>query len=192
MICVFQSQAEDQPMIPVRRRAFAFDERSSAGIAAHDVSVVGDPFRLCRFVCVFVNGRNAVFTGESCSLLDSSLFYMGSGTAEQRFSPFSLALIFTFDFAALPERRSCPEVLSRRFVPFGALNAALRRGTYPVRTVMKFSRIRCGYRNIVAKKTRPLPYIQEVGKRAEMRRFPRLWTETGRIGTEGRMLYRSK
>ena len=48
-------------------------------------------------------------------------------------------MIFTFDFAALSERRSCPEDRSRRFVLLGALDAALRQRTYPVRTVMQMT-----------------------------------------------------
>ena len=38
-----------------------------------------------------------------------------------------------------------------------------------------------------SEKIRPFPYIQEVGKRAEKRRFPRLWIGIGRIGNERRI-----
>ena len=57
---------------------------------------------------------------------DSVLFRAYNRTEQKTISPFSLALIFTFDFAALSERRSCPEDRSRRFVLLGALDAALR------------------------------------------------------------------
>ena len=55
------------------------------------------------------------------SLLNSALFRADNRTEQKTISPFSLALIFTFDFSVLSERRSCPEVLSQRFVPVGTL-----------------------------------------------------------------------
>lgn len=85
------------------------------------------------------------------SLLNSALFRADNRTEQKTISPFSLALIFTFDFAALSECRSCPEDRSRRFVLLGALDAALRQRTYPVRTVMQFSRFRCDCKTILAK-----------------------------------------
>ena len=108
-------------MTPVRHRALIFDARLSTGNTADDVLVTGSTFRFCR------------------SLLNSTLFLADNHTRQKAISSFSLALIFPFDFAALSERRSCPEDLSRRFVLLGALDAALRWRTYPVRTVMQLS-----------------------------------------------------
>ena len=135
----------------IRHRALIFDVRLFTGNAADDTLVTGGTFRFCRLVCLFVKRRNIILNSKRRSLLNSSLFRADSRTEQKTISPFSLALIFTFDFAALSERRSCPEDRSRRFVLLGALDAALRRRTYPVRTVMQFSRFRCDYKTILAK-----------------------------------------
>ena len=97
------------------------------------------------------------------SLLNSALFRAYNRTERKTISLFSLALIFTFDFAALSERRSCPEDRSRRFVLLGALDAALRQRTYPVRTVMQFSRFRCDCKTILAKNIA----LSRISKRSE-------------------------
>lgn len=123
-------------MTPIRHRALVFDTRLSAGNAADDVLVAGTTFRFCRLMCLCVKRRNIILNGKRRSLLNSALFRADNHTERKTISPFSLALIFTFDFAALSERRSCPEDRSRRFVLLGALDAALRQRTYPVRTVM--------------------------------------------------------
>ena len=94
---------------------------------------------------------------------DSVLFRADNRTEQKTISPFSLALILTFDFAALSERRSCPEDRSRRFVLLGALDAALRQRTYPVRTVMQFSRFRCDCKTILAKNIA----LSRISKRSE-------------------------
>lgn len=138
-------------MTPVRHRALIFDTRLSAGNAANDVLITGSTFHFCRLTCLCVKRRNVILNGKRRSLLDSTLFHADNRTEQKTISPFSLALIFTFDFAALSERRSCPEDRSRRFVLLGALDAALRRRTYPVRTVMQFSRFRCDCKTILAK-----------------------------------------
>ncbi len=145
-----------QIVTPVRHRALIFDVRLFAGNAADDTLVTGSTFRFCRLVCLFVKRRNIILNSKCRSLLNSSLFRADNRTEQKTISPFSLALIFTFDFAALSERRSCPGLSPRRFVPVGTLTLSrswrlLRWGTYPVRTVMQFSRFRCDCKTILAK-----------------------------------------
>ena len=138
-------------MTPVRHRALVFDARLSAGNTANDTLVMGNTRSFCRLMCLCVKRRNVKPDSRHRSLPDSALFRADNRTEQKTISPFSLALIFTFDFAALSERRSCPEDRSRRFVLLGALDAALRQRTYPVRTVMQFSRFRCDCKTILAK-----------------------------------------
>ena len=140
-----------QIVTPVRHRALVFDTRLFAGNTANDALVIGSTFRFCRLTCLCVKRRNIILNGERRSLLDSTLFHADKRTEKKSLSPFSLALILAFEFAAFPERRSCPEDRSRRFVLLGALDAALRRRTYPIRTFMQFSRFRCDYKTILAK-----------------------------------------
>ena len=128
-----------QIVTPVRRRALIFDARLFAGNTADDVLVTGSTFRFCRLMCLCVKQRNVKPDSKRRSLSDSTLFRADNRTEQKTISPFSLALIFPFDFAALSERRSYPEDCSRRFVLLGALDAALRRRTYPIRTVMQLS-----------------------------------------------------
>ena len=128
-----------QIVTPVRHRALVFNTRLFAGNAADDALVTGGTFRFCRLVCLCVKRRNIILNSKRRSLLNSTLFCADKCTEQKNISLFSLALIFTFDFAALSERRSCPEDRSRRFVLLGALDAALRQRTYPVRTVMQLS-----------------------------------------------------
>ena len=155
------------------------------------------------------------------SLLNSALFRTDNRTGQKTFSPFSLALIFTFDFAALSERRSCPEDRSRRFVPVGALRrhklhiarfrvkhkssfisllllfpqkpSLLREPCNAIMAVTSLGdisrsgghaifKVQVRLQDHFSEKYSPLPYIQEVGKRAEKRRFPRLWTRPERAG----------
>ena len=156
-------------MTPVRHRALVFNTRLFAGNAADDTLVTGGTFRFCRLVCLCVKRRNIIIlNGKRRSLLNSTLFRADNRTEQKTISPFSLALIFTFDFAALSERRSCPEDRSRRFVPVGTLTLSrswrlLRRGTYPVRTVMQFSRFRCDCKTILAKNIA----LSRISKRSE-------------------------
>ena len=150
-------------MTPVRHRALVFNTRLFAGNAADDVLVTGSTFRFCRLACLCVKRRNIILNSKRRSLLNSTLFHADNRTEQKTISPFSLALIFTFDFAALSERRSCPEDCSRRFVLLGALDAALRRRTYPVRTVMQFSRFRCDCKTILAKNIA----LSRISKRSE-------------------------
>ena len=150
-------------MTPVRHRALVFNTRLFAGNAADDTLVTGDTFRFCRLVCLCVKRRNIILNGKRRSLLNSTLFRADNRTEQKTISPFSLALIFTFDFAALSERRSCPEDRSQRFVLLGALDAALRQRTYPVRTVMQFSRFRCDCKTILAKNIA----LSRISKRSE-------------------------
>ena len=138
-------------MTPIRHRALIFDARLFAGNIADDTLVTGSTFRFCRLTCLFVKRRNIILNGKCRSLSDSSLFHADNHTEQKTISPFLLALIFIFDFAALSERRSCPGLSPQRFVLLGALDAALRRRTYPVRTVMQFSRFRCDCKTILAK-----------------------------------------
>lgn len=152
-----------QIVTPVRRRALIFDTRLFAGNAADDALVTGSTFRFCRLMCLCVKRQNVILNGKRRSLFDSTLFHADNRTEQKTISPFSLALIFTFDFAALSERRSCPEDRSRRFVLLGALDAALRQRTYPVRTVMQFSRFRCDCKTILAKNIA----LSRISKRSE-------------------------
>ncbi len=186
-------------MTPVRHRALIFDVRLFAGNAADDMLVTGCTFRFCRLLCLCVKRRNIMLNDKRRSLLNSALFRADNRTGQKTFSPFSLALIFTFVFAALSERRSCPEDRSRRFVPVGTLRRhklhiarfrvkhesrsfrcsssshkslrfcgspawrLLRWGTYPVRTVMQFSRFRCDCKTILAKNIA----LSRISKRSE-------------------------
>ena len=152
-----------QIVTPVRHRALIFDARLFAGNAADDTLVTGNTFRFCHLVCLCVKRRNIILNGKRRSLLNSTLFRADNRTEQKTISPFSLALIFTFDFAALSERRSCPEDRSRCFVLLGALDAALRQRTYPVRTVMQFSRFRCDCKTILAKNIA----LSRISKRSE-------------------------
>ena len=157
-----------QIVTPVRHRALVFNTRLFAGNAADDTLVTGDTFHFCRLVCLCVKQRNIILNGKRHSLLNSALFRADSHTVQKTISPFSLALILTFDFAALSEHRSCPEDRSRRFVPVGTLTLSrswrlLRRGTYPVRTVMQFSRFRCDCKTILAKNIA----LSRISKRSE-------------------------
>lgn len=150
-------------MTPVRHRALVFDARLFAGNTVDDALVTGGTFRFCRLMRLCVKRRNVILNGKHRSLSDSTLFRADNRTEQKTISPFSLALIFTFDFAALSERRSCPEDRSRRFVLLGALDAALRQRTYPVRTVMQFSRFRCDCKTILAKNIA----LSRISKRSE-------------------------
>lgn len=150
-------------MTPVRHRALIFDARLFAGNAADDVLVTGSTFRFCRLVSLCVKRRNVKPDSKRRSLPNSALFHADNRTEQKTISPFSLALIFMFVFAALSERRSCPEDRSRRFVLLGALDAALRQRTYPVRTVMQFSRFRCDCKTILAKNIA----LSRISKRSE-------------------------
>ena len=147
----------------VRHRALIFDVRLFAGNTVDDALVTGGTFRFCRLMCLYVKRRNIMLNDKRRSLLNSALFRADNRTEQKTISPFSLALIFTFDFAALSERRSCPEDRSRRFVLLGALDAALRQRTYPVRTVMQFSRFRCDCKTILAKNIA----LSRISKRSE-------------------------
>jgi len=157
-----------QIVTPVRHRALIFDARLFTGNTADDVLVTGSTFRFCRLVCLCVKRRNIILNGKRRSLLNSTLFRADNHAGQKAISPFSLALIFTFAFAALSERRSCPEDRSRRFVPVGTLALSrswrlLRWGTYPVRTVIQFSRFRCDCKTILAKNIA----LSRISKRSE-------------------------
>ena len=155
-------------MTPVRHRTLVFDTRLFAGNATDNTLVTGGTFRFCRLVCLCVKRRNIILNGKRRSLLNSTLFRANNHTRQKAISPFSQALIFTFDFAALSERRSCPEDRSRRFVPVGTLALSrswrlLRLETYPVRTVMQFSRFRYDCKTILAKNIA----LSRISKRSE-------------------------
>ena len=152
-----------QIVTPIRHRALVFNTRLFAGTAADDALVTGSTLSFCRLMCLCVKWRNVKPDSKHRSLPDSALFRADNRTEQKTISPFSLALIFTFDFAALSERRSCPEDRFRRFVLLGALDAALRQRTYPVRTVMQFSRFRCDCKTILAKNIA----LSRISKRSE-------------------------
>ena len=155
-------------MTSVRHRALVFNTWLFAGNAADDTLVTGGTFRFCRLMCLCVKRRNIMLNDKRRSLLNSALFRADNRTEQKTISLFSLALIFIFDFAALSERRSCPEDRSRRFVPVGTLTLSrswrlLLWGTYPVRTVMQFSRFRCDCKTILAKNIA----LSRISKRSE-------------------------
>ena len=155
-------------MTPVRRRAPIFDARLFGRSAADDVLVTGSTLSFCRLMCLCVKRRNIILNSKRRSLLNSTLFRANNHTRQKAISRFSQALIFTFDFAALSERRSCPEDRSRRFVPVGTLALSrswrlLRLETYPVRTVMQFSRFRYDCKTILAKNIA----LSRISKRSE-------------------------
>ena len=157
-----------QIVTPIRHRALIFDVRLLAGNTVDDALVTGGTFRFCRLMCLCVKRRNIMLNDKRRSLLNSALFRADNRTERKTISLFSLTLIFTFDFAALSERRSCPEDRSRRFVPVGTLALSrswrlLRWGTYPVRTVMQFSRFRCDCKTILAKNIA----LSRISKRSE-------------------------
>ena len=152
-----------QIVTPVRHRALIFDVRLSAGNTANDTLVTGGTFRFCRLMCLCVKRRNIMLNDKRRSLLNSALFRADNRTEQKTISLFSLALIFIFDFAALSERRSCPEDRSQRFVLLGALDAALRQRTYLVRAVMQFPRFRCDCKTILAKNIA----LSRISKRSE-------------------------
>lgn len=152
-----------QIVTPIRHRALVFNTWLFAGTAADDALVTGSTLSFCRLMCLCVKRRNIMLNDKRRSLLNSALFRADYRTEQKTISPFSLALILTFDFAALSERRSCPEDRSRRFVLLGALDAALRQRTYPVRTVMQFSRFRCDCKTILAKNIA----LSRISKRSE-------------------------
>ena len=155
-------------MTPIRHRALVFDARLSAENTANDTLVTGNTRSFCRLMCLCVKRRNIMLNDKRRSLLNSALFRAYNRTERKTISLFSLALIFTFDFAALSERRSCPEDRSRRFIPVGTLSLSrswrlLRWGTYPVRTVMQFSRFRCDCKTILVKNIA----LSRISKRSE-------------------------
>ena len=157
-----------QIVTPVRHRALVFDARLSAGNTANDTLVTGNTRSFCRLMCFCMKWRNIMLNDKRRSLLNSALFRADNRTEQKTISLFSLALIFIFDFAALSERRSCPEDRSRRFVSVGTLTLSrswrlLRWGTYPVRTVMQFSRFRCDCKTILAKNIA----LSRISKRSE-------------------------
>ena len=167
-----------QIVTPIRHRALVFNTRLFAGTAADDALVTGSTLSFCRLMCLCVKRRNIMLNDKRRSLLNSALFRADYRTEQKTISPFSLALILTFDFAALSERRSCPEDRSRRFVLLGALDAALRQRTYPVRTVMQFSRFRCDCKTILAKNIA----LSRISKRRKTRRKMEIFTVKGKAG----------
>lgn len=175
-----------QIVTPVCHRALVFDARLSAGNTANDTLATGNTRSFYRLMCLCVKRRNIILNGKRRSLPDSALFRADNHTGQKTFSPFSLALIFTFDFAALSERRSCPEDRSRRFVLLGALDAALRQRTYPVRTVMQFSRFRCDCKTILAKNI-ALSRISKRSENAPKTQISTLMDRIGQIRNEGRI-----
>ena len=157
-----------QIVTPICHRALIFDVRLFTGNTDDDALVTGGTFRFCRLMCPCVKRRNVKPDSKRHSLLNSALFRADNRTEQKTISPFSLALILTFDFAALSERRSCPEDRSRRFVPVGTLALSrswrlLRWETYPVRTVIQFSRFRCDCKTILAKNIA----LSRISKRSE-------------------------
>lgn len=208
-----------QIVTPVRRRALIFDTRLFAGNAADDTLITGSTFRFCRLVCLCVKRRSIILNGKRRSLLNSTLFRAYNRTERKTISLFSLALIFTFDFAALSERRSCPEDRSRRFVPVGTLrrhklHIACFRVKHessfisllllfpqkpsllwePCDAVMAVTslgdisrsdghaifKVQVRLQDHFSEKYSPLPYIQEVGKRAEKTQISTLMDKTGK------------
>ena len=118
-------------------------------------------------MCLCVKRRNIILNDKRRSLLNSALFRAYNRTGQKTISPFSFALILTFDFAALSERRSCPEVRSRRFVLLGALDAATSPGDISRSDGHAIFKVQVRLQDHFSEKYSPLPYIQEVGKCAK-------------------------
>ena len=102
--------------------------------------------------------------------MSASLIGMDNNINRVFFSLISHGLNLTHDFCVpfcpnvVPARRS-----SRRFLPVGtlvlfAVVAILRWGTYPIRTVIQFSRCIGDLQVQFSEKRRSLPYVQKVGK----------------------------
>ena len=91
-----------QIVTPIRHRALIFDVRLFAGNTVDDALVTGGTFRFCRLMCLCMKRRNVILNGKHRSLPDSALFHADNRTEQKTISPFSLASIFTFDFAAPP------------------------------------------------------------------------------------------
>ena len=103
-----------------------------------------------------------------CALSSASFNDMDSTTKKAVSSLFSHGLKIAAVFCRFSRTRSCPEDRSRRFVPVGTLALSrswrlLRWGTYPVRTVMQFSRCRCDCKTILAKNIA----LSRISKRSE-------------------------
>ncbi len=95
-------------------------------------------------------------------------------------SLFSHGLKIAAVFCRFSRTRSCPEDRSRRSRPRWCADASLRRGTYPIRTVIRFSRFRCCYKNSLAKKCALSRISKRSEKSAKQGGFPRLETERRR------------
>ena len=179
-------------MTPVRRRALVFDAWLFAGNAADDALVAGSTSRFCRLMCLCMKRQNINLNGKCCSLSDSALFHADNRTGQKTISPFSLALILTFDFCRsfrtsfLP-RGSLPAFRPRWYAHAFAIMAATSLGDISRSDGHAIFKVQVRLQDHFSEKYSPLPYIQEVGKCAEKRRFPRLWIGIGRIRNEGRI-----
>lgn len=181
-----------QIVTPVRHRALIFDARLFAGNAVDDALVTGGTFRFCRLMCLCVKRRNVIPNGKRRSLLNSALFRADNRTEQKTISPFSLALLFTFDFCRsfrtsfLPGG-SLPAFRPRWYAHAFAVVAATSLGDISCSDGHAIFKVQVRLQDHFSEKYSPLPYIQEVGKCAEKRRFPRLWIGIGQIRNEGRI-----
>lgn len=169
-----------QIVTPVRHRSLIFDVRLFTGNTADDALVTGGTFRFCRLMCLCVKRRNIMLNDKRHSLLNSALFRADNRTEQKTISSFSLALIFTFDFC---------RAFRTSFLPGGSLPAYCSPwcagcGTSPEDVSRSgghaIFKVQVRLQDHFSEKYSPLPYIQELGKHAEKRRFPRLWTRPER------------
>ena len=172
---------------PVRHRALIFDARLFAGNAADDTLVAGDTFRFCRLMCLCVKRRNVKPNSKRRSLLNSSLFRADNRTEQKTISPFSLALLFTFDFCRSFRTSFLPGILTPAFRSPWCAGCGTSPENISRSDGHAIFKVQVRLHDYFSEKYSPLPYIQEVGKRAEKRRFPRLWIGIGRIRNEGRI-----
>ena len=170
-----------QIVTPVRHRALIFEVRLFAETAADDVLVTGGTFRFCRLVCLCVKRRNIIPNGKCRSLFDSTLFRTDNRTEQKTILPFSLALIFYIRFCRsfrtpfLPGG-SLPAFRPRWYTHAFAVMAVTSLGDISRSDGHAIFKVQVRLQDHFSEKYSPLPYIQEVGKRAEKCKFPRLWT----------------
>ena len=141
-----------QIVTPVRHRALIFDVRLFTGNTADDALVTGNTRSFCRLMCLCVKRRNIMLNDKRHLLLNSALF-------RTSFLPGGSLPAFRSPWCA--GCGTSPEDISRS----------------DGHAIFK---VQVRLQDHFSEKYSPLPYIQEVGKRAEKRRFPRLWTRPER------------
>ena len=136
-----------QIMTSIRHGALIFDVRLFAGNAADDTLVAGGTLSFCHLMCLCVKQRNIILNSKRRSLSDSALFRADNRTEQKAYSPFSLALILTFDFC-----RS----FRTSFLPGGSLPAFCPRW-YASSSHAPYRSLPCKTRKFVHFAAPPLP-----------------------------------